>query len=469
MRALIKIFAITTIFLFISSMITGASIIDSSQENNTIFTIDNEYQELFLLKGRTHFKLYATEEVDSFNVEFSIPPNYIGQAPIYLEILENTSAKIIDYKIENDTFFPNKVINFTVGPMNKYDRSEIKFVYWVLIKNNNYSDIPENIKFPNENNIPEETKIWLSSTESVQSDSYIIKFKTKRFLRKSNNDMITFIDKAIKFVRLKRSDYNPFTQSTKISYYANAAIPTIIYNLFPNKFENLPKYLFTGIYHSKFNPGKKNIVIIRPMFEDALSVHFIGGTCIGQANLAAALFRSASIPSKILIAEPNGVFPNVYHAINEYYVPNYGWIRTDQSKATNLYPYKERMILRVCYPDDENNAGNRLKKFGGTILLESIKHDKIFGEAARGRMYPDENNITLDLNQANDIFNLTQDVWELFTKYAGRDLGTKNNDYIFNATIAQQDAIKCFQASNIEGYVSNITFAYNEYKKIDTS
>ena len=460
-----KIITILLILLFLSSTFNGVAIdIKSNFEENLIFNKNNE-NDLCLIKGRTYYLLYSKEDVDNFNVVFSIPINYINHAPVYLKILDNSTANIISYKIENDTFSPNKLINFTIGHINKKVRTELNFEYWTLIKNSSYPDLPEDIVFPNESNIPEEAKLWATPSECVQSDNIIITLKAKQFLKESNGDLLSFIDKAINFVKYKRADYWPDKHTPKLRFYLlNAGIPNLLRLLRPNKYTYFREIYITGLGQQN---GPFNLIIAQPMYYDALSVFFGGGNCAGQANLAAALFRSVGIPSRILFCEPNS--NAICHFIIDFYIPEYGWVKTDQSIALNFVPSKKRLILRLCSPEDENIAGHGLKKYGGLIQTIFINHDKIFGEERRRRNFNEDVNISVDIEQANEILNITQDVWDLFTQFSGRDLGEINNQHIINATIAQQDAIKCFNLEDINGFFTNITHAYNEYKKIDTS
>jgi len=472
----------TLIALFIGSafipVVTSSSIHSTISEDNSLISVNDE-QILYLLNGQTCLTLYATEDVGNFNVIHSIPPNYEYQAPIYLKILDNTTANIIDYKIEDDRNPPNKIINFTIGPMKQNEKTKIYFEYFTLTKNKDYTNLSKDVEIPNEDDIPEEIKLWLSSTESVQADKILFKIRSRQLKRSSGNNLIKYVEKAIKLVSFKRGDYwpnledaiksfrskrgddRPVDHILKLRYYIiNVGVPYLLYRLFPNRFDNSEIFIYES---------NKDYIITLAKFEDAYSVFFNKGTCAGQANLAAALFRAAGIPSKILITEPNEANA-VYHCITEYYVPTYGWALTDQSKANNLMETKNRLILKVCYPDDENDAGHGFQKQGGIMYLHSIKNQKVIGNTGlRGRMYENENDITVDLELGNDIFNLTQSVWEYYTQYANRDLGPANNQYILNATIAQQNAIQCFQNSDINGYFSNITLAYDEYLKIDAS
>jgi hypothetical protein len=454
-----------TYILIISSFILPVINVKSNQlqfnENDIFNTTFDEEQVLYLLKGKTYFTLYAIEDVNSFNVIFSIPPNYQSQAPIFLKILDNTTANIIDYRIENDTNPPNKILNFTIGNINKKERTYLNFEYWTLSTNRDYKELSDHIDFPDESEFPEEIKLWFYPTESVQSDRFIFKIKVNQLIDRSNNNLLTFAENVGYLTKTKRGDYDPNTRKPKQRYYLiNAAIPNILYRLFPEKFNYFHRQFFIYKGH--------NLIIATPMFEDAFSVYFNKGTCVGQANLAAALFRAAGVPAKILICEPIP-FPNVYHCIVQYYIPDYGWIWMDQSNAWHPFPPKLRIVLRVCYPEDENNAGHGLKKYGGVLQDRWIKNDKVFGSVTRGKPLRDENNMTVDFEFGNVVFNLTQDVWELFTKFAGRDLGFENNQHILNSTIAQQSAVECFYKSNIDGYLFNMTYAYNEYLKIESS
>ena len=484
MEKLNLIFKNITFFLIIfllmvtifSPGVISASIEKTSQQvTNSNF--GDEEQILYLLNGRTILTLYATENVDNFYVIHSIPPNYEFQAPIYLRIMDNTTANILDYKIEDDRNPPNKIINFTIGPMKKNEKTKIYFEYFTLTKDKIYSDLPKDVEIPDEKDIPEEIKIWLSPTESVQANKLLFKIRSKPIKIRSDNNLIKYVENSIKLVSFKRGDYWPYVEKTIKSfrtkrgdnrtvdhipklknYIINHGIPYVLYLLFPNRFDNSDLVIYEA---------RRDFILTLAKFGDAYSVFFNHGNCAGQANLAAALFRIVGIPAKILITEPS-VIGGVYHCITEYFVPTYGWVLTDQSKAINLLETKKCLILKVCHPNDENDAGHGLQKQGGTMYLHKIKNQKIISNTGyRGRRYENENSIEVDLKLGNDIFNITQSVWDYYTQYANRDLGPINNQHIINSTNAQQNAIISFQNSDMDGYIFNITLAYNEYLKIE--
>jgi len=104
---------------------------------------DNEYkshfiyndQELDLLHGETYFKLIVFENIShSFNFSYAVPPIYGYQAPILIELRNDTDAKIINYRIYNDTNYPNKIINFQIAPMKKDENATFHFDFFCLCK-----------------------------------------------------------------------------------------------------------------------------------------------------------------------------------------------------------------------------------------------------------------------------------------------------------------------------------------------
>ena len=59
-------------------------------------------KELFILYGETYLKLRTENQIDKSNITYSIPLDYEGQVPIFLEIKNATSSKVIDYQIIDD-------------------------------------------------------------------------------------------------------------------------------------------------------------------------------------------------------------------------------------------------------------------------------------------------------------------------------------------------------------------------------
>jgi len=408
-----------SIFLFLGA------ILPPTITSESVYVASDIEQELDLLHGETLIYLWANDDVNSVNVTYAVPPNYGNQAPIFIEIRNDTTADIISYKIVNDTNQPNKVIKFEIGPIDNGEKPSLHFDFRVLVKNNDYSDLPDEVKIPNECELPEETKTWLTSTKAIQSDNILIKCKARQLRRFTFNDLDKLADKIVKYTSFHR----PFV--------------SFIYNF----------------------------VLRRGHTQDAVTSFLLGNVCTGAANLGTALFRANGVPAKDLIVMPCLEFWFAMHFISEYYCPEYGWILAETSFGINPHQPKENIILRVNYPEDEDEAGNMFGGYGGVEQWIWIEPKTVWlymnpfeGSGTRALI---ERELITDQQNASLAFNLTQDVYELYTRYLGRDLTGDNITHFDNAILAQQNAIECFNQSNFNGYLDNITIAYNEYREIE--
>jgi len=417
------------ILLFLGTMLLPTITSDS------IHVASDTEQELDLLHGETLFYLQASKDVDSVNVTYAVPPKYGNQAPILIDIRDDTTADIISYKIVNDTNQPNKVIKFEIGPIGNEEKPSLHFDFWVLVKNEDYSDLPSYVKIPKKSELPEETKTWLVSTKAIQSDNILIKCKARQLRRFTFGDLDKLADKIVFFIKTHRYFLLP------ISY----RIPFLRH------------------------------------YQDALSSFLFGGVCTGDANLGTALFRANGVPAKDLIIMPCYSIKGIYrflnkwyyiHYISEYYCPGYGWILAETSFGVNPHQPKNNIILRVNYPEDENEAGNRFSGNGGLELcfwIEPKTVDMYMSPASKdsGVRACIEKELMTDDQNANLAFNLTQDIYELHTRYLGINLTGDNMTHFDNAILAQQNAIQCFTQSDVTGYYDNMTIAYDEYLNIE--
>ena len=412
------------------SAITTDQVIETETTEGTPYLIKKIFQDLYLLHGEIAFYIHSFEDVNSFNINYSIPSNYEDQAPIYFEIRNDTTAEILDYMIVNDTNQPNRFIKFSIGPMDSGETSFIHFDFWVLVKNNHYNRFPEYVTIPKENQLPEKTKVWLESTKAIQSNNLRIKLKALK-LKGRDDNLIEIAEKIVDY-----TSTNKFRK--KIWFLANF--------LSPNK-NGWAKYL------------------------DAVSSIFYGGSCTGRANLGTALFRANGVPAKNLIVMSTWSKEDWYdmHYICEYYCPNYGWVSAETTLGYTPYQPKNYIILRVCYPKDENEAGNRFHNYGGCeqwfwVDQKNIQIHTNEDSGAKGWI---EQDIITDLENASSMFNLTQDVYSLFSRYSGENLTAENLMHYNNAVLAQKNAINCFNQSDTKGYLNNMTNAYEEYIKIE--
>ena len=427
-----KGFTIIIIFLFLGLIIIP-NISGVYQRGLPIPITKDMEKDLDLLHGEIAFYIKALGDSNPFNITCSIPPNYKDQAPALFEIREDTTAEIVSYRAMNDTKPPNKIINFTIGSMQKDETTFLHFDYWVIVKSSDFSGLPQYVKIPTEKELPNETKKWLASTNAIQSKNLFIKLKSC-ILKCRNNNLIVLGQKIV--------DYT-------CNHYDLELI-----------------WFFANV----FSPKRERLL---GKCQDAVSTLYVGGCCVGDANLGSALFRANGVPARNLLVMPS--WPWYYtwynmHYMCEYYCPGYGWIPAETSLGIVPYQLKNHILLRIVYPDEENEAGKRFDYFGGWEQWYWTDTEKTWiywdwdGSGTRSRM---EANVTTDETIMNIAFNLTQDVYELHTRFLGINL-TKENAVCFNNAIsAQQNAIQCFNQSNIYGYYDNMIIAYNEYIKIE--
>jgi len=90
-------------------------------------TETSESKDLYLLRVEHYLELEATENTNTFSVKYVFPPDYGYQVPIVLDILNETTADIQSYTIESYGVEPNRVVNFTIGPMQQDEHKMIHF------------------------------------------------------------------------------------------------------------------------------------------------------------------------------------------------------------------------------------------------------------------------------------------------------------------------------------------------------
>ena len=78
--------------------------------------------------------------------------------------------------------------------------------------------------------------------------------------------------------------------------------------------------------------------------------------CCGQANLAAALFRSRGVPARILAGYPAWSGALATHYVVEYYVPGFGWVLYDSASGLDrAHPCLNILVSVVAIADDNGS------------------------------------------------------------------------------------------------------------------
>jgi len=389
-------------------------------------------QEINLIRGEFYLYLDAVENVTSFNLKYSFPAEYNYQYPIYLEISQDTTANIKDYKIEDENNAPNKIINFTIGDIKTDKQVLIHFNCWVLTLSYNYEGLPDFINITPVADLPNATKIWLNSTEVVQSDNILIKLRAKQQTLFTEKNLLKIAKKTAKFCKLH-------------------------------------KYLLF-LMHYKLQK------ILQYPPQDALTTLLKNGECPGRSHLGCALFRANNIPARVILAMPTKYdFWYEMHYMTEYYCKDYNWILTEIHGGETPYPQQNQIILRICYPEDENNTQAdfiypRMKCLERWMWIDNENVTPYYKDCKEGSKIKsfNENTMTIDLNIVNDTVKRTQNVFSNFTKYLKMDLKGENLQHFKKAGDYISLAIKELDSSNDAfGYIYYMDYALDEFNYIN--
>jgi len=405
------------------------------------FNEPTEHETIYIVKGKAVLKLKTKKCLEKSYILYDAPVQYGEQVPILIKLEKDTSSNVT-YSIIDDKNEPNKLIKFSINDFKKEEVLTIHFSYWVLIKNRAYKDFPKESMIPKSTEIPDDIKKWLKSTESIQSDNFLIKFRAEILKR--------FDKKILKYVR-------------KVSYYICyhrpilSKIRSIIEHKIVLRDFFLPKRYWTGLM-------------------DAISGLLFGGMCTTKATLGVALLRAVGIPSRVLVVNP--LFYRVLkktewidsmHYIIEFYVPSYGWVRLNPGKAP--YQTKNDIILRVVYPEDENEAGNGLSYYGGMLpwfwfsdeniildfpedLYTDYKRPKSSGVPIASREILKK--IKLDKKISKDVFNVANNSWKNYLDvFKNNDNLSKDSEHIKTIQF-QEKAVESIAKSDTEGYIKNM-------------
>jgi Transglutaminase-like superfamily len=400
----------------------------SSSEIYTNIPTSMDNQELDLLRVEHYLYVNTSEDVETFHIRFSFPPDYQYQVPLMLEIYnDSTISDIVDYQIENDTNEPNKIINFTIGAMEKDESVLLHFSCWVLVKNHNFSDLPVYVKIPKKYQLPEDTKIWLASTKEVQLHSLLIRHKARQLHGFSEN-LIRYAKRIAPFIKNHRF----------------------------------------GLFVLELNLGLL-------LSQDARTTLLVNGENVGRSHLACAFFRLYDIPARVLLVNNDQGFWTQMHYMVEYYCPGYGWVLVETTGGKTPYETKRQVVNRVCYPVDEEDTKRDyiFPLMKGEERWLWIDNNNVFPfyvdckSGSKSQMFS-EAVVAIDPLTADYAFVLTQIVFRLYQKYLGENLTDENLHHFDNASLYQKNAISAMKANNSDGYISFLNRAYEEYKEIES-
>lgn len=385
-------------------------------------------KQLYLLRLEHYLELQANENTDTFHVQYVFPPEYGYQAPIVLEILNETTADILSYTIERHGMEPNRVVNFTIGPMQADEHEMIHFSIWVLVEEYDFSDISEDIPMPiSQYNSPSETWHWLSRSEMVQVHRLRIKYYANK-LEGSNDNVLSYAQNVSSFIKNHR------------------------YGLFLIQ-------LWTRLF----------------LKQDALTTLRMNGENVGRSHLACALFRSQDIPARVILALNDQGFWTQMHYMVEYYMPEYGWVLLDSTKGLTPYPSHRQVINRICTIDDEDDTKKDyiyrfMRGEERWIWIDTDSVEPYYvdcEEGSKSQMFT-ETMVSAKEFAVDYTFFRTQNVYSQYEKFLGISLPASDKQHVLNAIDFQiQACTSLIDTNDIDEYVFFIEKAYDEYKAID--
>jgi transglutaminase-like putative cysteine protease len=248
---------------------------------------------LYLARTIGELTVSGAATTDTYEAYFLVPVPFGDQAPILLTV---ESPELIDYRFLRLTP-PNVIV---AARMKKAPSTTINWEAWVIVRENEYADLPASAPIPTIDDIPEEIRPWLQPTDCVQSNAPFILEKAAE-VKGDTTDLMVLAD----------------------------AIANTCGDI-PWEFPHDP-IAFDAYYGLKW-----------------------GNSCTGHAHAGASLFRANGVPSRSLMVMPswyNGYFD--MHWIADYYVPGYGWVRMETSGGMNPYPPHDEIVTMACNPEEE--------------------------------------------------------------------------------------------------------------------
>ena len=402
------IIVLLTVILFVSPSVFAIDAFYDSQNKDNI-NISLDVKHIYLRNHTGCYKLMAYDSVDSFQMYCHIPIIFEGQSPVIINnVWTEPVNRVINFEIANDYSSLNSLLKVTLSGINK---NEILRLFWsgsVILKENTFGYLPEEMPVTPRKNLPNEVKKWLLPSDFIQSDHWRIKLRA-RMLKGTSNNVIEIAERIANFT------------ANEIQY--EGGIQDALYTL---------------------KTGK--------------------GVCTGKANLAAALLRANGIPARILFVYP-------MHFIVEYYVNSHGWIRMESTIGEMPYPAQKHTVQFSAFPWDEtgSNTINGRQPYGGVIGYWGTSNSKVVWlfDYFNPKRTTNTTFFSSDTTSINDALNITNKVWDYYDEYLNKNLSNRQENHFLNATFYQKTAISCFEQENLEGYIENMTFSLAEYQLIE--
>ncbi len=358
------------------------------------------------------FQIMAHGDISSPQIAFPIPLAFADQVPIYFEIRSQPENVLKDVVFtQRDEY--NWIAELTFCALDARDCVDVEWDCYVLIREHDYSDLPEYVELPSKEELPEDVLHWLESTVCVQVENAEIQEKAKDIRGESTN-LMEIARKTAEFLGTIEQGH------------------------------------------------------CRSL--DAVEALHEGGSCTSYANLAAALLRANGIPTRILAVYPTWAPSLVTHYIVEFYVPEYGWVRFESTLGKIPWkPYRD-VVVAVVTPEDENKSFEEGRWAARGVpwlsLTENFTDPSLYYEGTLDEEIGCDHgaeSVILFEKKVEEAFTLTWSVWNAYleSKIQGKEIS--------QAVTAQKAAAN---SSTIDAYTQQMNKArtfYAETKEASTS
>ena len=374
----------------------------------SIINISDNYNWAFLHEAKGNLRIDGIASKSPYTFYFIIPIAFREQAPIWFEI---DCPQMINYKFIQ---LSEKNVVVAATLTNSTDTIHLNWTSWVLVKMNEYSDIPESIPIPEISELPDSVLSFLQPTACVQSNDSTVRHIAET-VRDTTDDLIILAKKIATYCR-------------RIPSYSHEP------------------WSFDAYYAMKW-----------------------GGACIGRAHAGAALFRANGVPCRVLMNMPQGTY--WMHWIVEYYIPEYGWVKMETTFGWNPY-------YTVAYKSVITHAFNIEDEFPilkpGNIESYWFCSDTIFQHNAPtwnsrhtnslcgGTGYGIEGTIS----KIDQLISLTDSVFRYNTIFQGIKLSNQQQQNFTKALEYQNKALLFAKSKILDSIIYNLNEALSYYREI---
>ncbi len=350
----------------------------------------DESVDVHVLRVENFLYVEALEQCSFVNVSCVFPLEYGFQVPLWLNILEDSSAEIVWFDIVSDSDGLNKLASFHMVNLSAGERVLIHFEALVFVEANEFDDVPFGVAFPEESELPSEVRAWLQPSDVVQMNNPLLSLRARLLRMRSGDDVLSFAQEVSSFIFNHRRLFFVLQYELDI-FFAQDAFTTLL----------------------------------------------LSGENVGRAHLASALFRNCGVPSRSVLALPDQGFWTQMHYMNEYFVPGYGWVLIDGTNCSTPYPSYRQVLLRLCSIEDEfdTKVDYIFPLMSGEERWLWIDSDSVvpyyvdcsYG-SSRSQMFS-ELVLSLNRSEADELLNLSGDVFGLYEELLGRDLNAAQHAF----------------------------------------